>query len=174
MSEETERVTRALMLRIIAAGPTFRNVPGATLDAFVANATTMHARRGQSIYHAGNDWERLGFVLEGTLAMLATEGGERQHLYEQIGAGGLFGVSAVFDGEPEMAHTVVLSQSATFAWIPRSAVLALCRKDSELSLALATVIARRLRNVTSLLAEQVSLSTRERLARFLLNFAEGT
>jgi CRP-like cAMP-binding protein len=162
------------MLRILSANPAFKSVGVATLEAFVDQAQTLRARRGQEIYKPGDDWERLGFVIEGTMAMLASEGGERRHLYEQIGESGLFGVSSIFDGEPEMAHTIVLSQEAIYAWVPRSAVLALCVKDPAFCLALATVIARRLRNVTALLAEQVNLSTRERLARFLLNFAEGT
>jgi CRP-like cAMP-binding protein len=165
---------RGLMLRIVSGNPAFRDVAAKTLEAFVANAQTLHARRGDEIYQAGDDWERLGFVLDGMLAMLASEGGERAHLYERIGAGGVFGVSSIFDGEPEMAHTIVLSREAVYAWVPRAAVLRLCREDPALALALATVIARRLRTVTALLAEQVNLSTRERLARFLLNFAEGT
>lgn len=164
----------AAMLRTISDNPLFRNLSRATLEAFIEHAQPLHARRGASIYHAGSDWKRLGFVLDGTVAMLASEGGDRQHLYERIGPGGFFGVSAVLDGEPEMSDTVVLSQSVTYAWIPRERVLALCHSDPTLALALATVIARRLRSVTALLSEQLNLSTRERLARFLLNFSEGT
>lgn len=165
---------RETMLRTVMENPMFQKLSRATLEEFVLHAQPKLARRGESIYEAGSDWKRLGFVISGTLAMLASEGGERQHLYERIGAGGFFGVSAVLDGEPEMSDTVVLSQTATYAWVPRERVLELCRSDSALSLALATVVARRLRNVTALLAEQLNLSTRERLARFLLNFAEGT
>ena len=164
----------ATILRITAGNSAFRDVPERTLRAFAKLATVMEARRGQSIYEAGDDWERLGLVLDGSLAMLANEGGDRQHLYEQLRSGAFFGVSAMLDGEPEMAHTVVLSQRAQIAWMPSVAVFDMCKKDSALAIALATVIARRLRNVTALLAEQVNLSTRERLARFLLNFAEGT
>lgn len=162
------------MLRLVLGNPAFHDVTPSTLEAFVGKAQALHARRGAEIYQAGDDWERLGFVLEGTLAMLASEGGERAHLYERIGAGGFFGVSSIFDGEPEMAHTIVLSREAVYACVPRDAVLSLCRRDPSLALGLATIIARRLRTVTALLAEQVNLSTRERLARFLLNFAEGT
>jgi CRP-like cAMP-binding protein len=173
-SADTPTHERTLMLRLISGNSALRDVSASTLEAFVGEAQAMHARRGAEIYQAGDDWERLGLVLEGTLAMLASEGGERAHLYERIGPGGFFGVSSIFDGEPEMAHTIVLSRDAAYAWFPREAVLRLCRRDPSLALGLATIIARRLRTVTALLAEQVNLSTRERLARFLLNFAEGT
>lgn len=173
MGKDSREAVHAIV-RIVAGNPAFRNVPEQTVRSFAALAEISDARRGQPIYQAGDDWDRLGMVLEGTIAMLASEGGDRQHLYEQIRAGGFFGVSAMFDGEPEMADTVVLSQHARFAWMPCSGVLELCRNDPSLSIALATVIARRLRTVTALLGEQINLSTRERVARFLLNFADGT
>ena len=157
----------------IASNPAFASVSKATVSKLAEQAHVHHAKKGDSIYQAGDDWERLGVVIDGTLAMMTSEGGDRQLLYEHVGAGGFFGVSAIFDGEPAMARTVVLSPVATFAWISRAGVLELCSGDAALSLALATVIARRLRNVTALLAEQINLSTRERLARFLLNFADG-
>jgi len=158
----------------MSSNPAFASISPATISKFAEQAHLHHAKKGDAIYQAGDDWERLGFVIDGTLAMIASEGGDRQLLYEQIGPGGFFGVSAIFDGEPAMARTIVLSPAATYAWISRAAVLELCNVDAALSFALATVIARRLRNVTALLAEQISLSTRERLARFLLNFADGT
>jgi CRP-like cAMP-binding protein len=174
MDKAGDPAARTLILRALQENQSLQDVAPVTLRELVRSASTQHARRGTTVYRAGEDWERLGLVVEGSVAMLAGTPGIRTLLYEHIRSGQFFGVSAVLDGKPEMAHTIILSSRASYAWIPRAVVLELCRADASLSLALAAVIARRLRTVTGLLAEQVNLSTGERLARFLLNFAQGS
>lgn len=162
-----------VLANILTANPAFASVPEETLEALTSDAEVLTARRGATIYKSGDNWRRVGFVLDGSVGMLASTDGSRAHLYEHIGAGHFFGVSALFDGKPEMAHTLVLSKEATFAWMERDRVLSLCRADATLAMSLANVIAARLRTVTELLAHQVSLSAPERLARFLLNFTDA-
>jgi CRP-like cAMP-binding protein len=174
MENAAGTAARTLMLSALEANEALEGISPETLGALLRSADMLHVRKGATVYRAGEDWDRLGFIIEGSFAMFATRLGDRNLLYEHIRAGEFFGISAVFDGKPQMANMVVLSREASYAWIARAVVLDLCRTDAAFSLALATIIARRLRTVTGLLAEQVNLSTDERLARFLLTFADGS
>lgn len=163
---------RYFMLRSLAENDVFSCVPGPVLRQLVEAASVAEVRKGKSIYEAGARWEYLGFVIEGCVAMLAP-GTKNVRLYEQVYPGQFFGVSAMFDGEPEMARTVVVSKRAVYARIERNRVVELCNSSGSLAVAFAITLARRVRHTTSLLAVQTSLSAQQRIARYLLGFSSG-
>jgi CRP/FNR family transcriptional regulator, cyclic AMP receptor protein len=159
------------MFKVLADDRAFRGVSAPMLQALVGRAAVADARKGEVIYEAGQDWGRLGFIVEGCIAMLAVGGGPREHLYDHIYPGQFFGISSMFDGKPEMAQTVAVSEKARYTAIDRDAVIDLCRTDGALAVAFAVTLARRVRRVTALLAAQMNLTAQERVARYLLEFA---
>ncbi len=173
MRAEVVDAARYHMLRTLAGDPAFAEVPAAVLQEIAGMAEVTEARRGEIVYEAGETWGRLGFVVDGCIAMAAAGDDGKEHQYELIFAGQFFGVSAMFDGGAEMARTVVISSKARYASISRRHVLAAAKAHGALAIAFGVTLARRVRRTTALLAEQVNLSARERIARYLLQFAPG-
>ncbi len=159
------------MLRALAQEEAFTDVPAAVLQALVDEASVADAGKGDVVYDAGEQWNRLGFVLDGCIAMIVQGDDAKDHLYEHTYAGRFFGVSAMFDGGPEMARTVVVTNKARYATLPRETVISLCKQHGALAIAFAMTLARRLRRTTGLLADQVNLTAQQRIARYLLTFA---
>lgn len=161
------------MLKGLASDGAFKEVPASVLQGLVERAEIRTARKSETIYAAGEHWGRLGFVIEGSLAMLVQGEDGKGHLYEHADAGEFFGVSAMFDGKAEMAQTIVVSTKALVALVDRTAALSLCKEHGTLAVAFAMTLAGRVRRTTSLLAEQLNLTAHERIARYLLSFAGG-
>lgn len=173
MRKEATEAARYLMLKQLAGDPAFAEVPAVVLHALIDGATVREARKGEVIYDEGERWDRLGFVVEGCIAMLANGEDAKEHLYEHVFPGSFFGVSAMFDGGAEMAKTAVVTRKACYALMDRGDVLEQCKRHGTLAVAFAMTLARRVRRTTSLLAAQVNLTAQERIARYLLNYASG-
>ena len=171
MRKDAAEAARYAMLKGLIEDPAFGAVPAAVLQALVAHAEVTTAPKGRTIYGEGERWNRLGFVVEGCIAMIAQGEDAKEHLYEHAYPGQFFGVSAMFDGGAEMAKTVVVSRRAAFALIDREIVIDLCRRHGQLAIAFAVTLARRVRGTTSLLAAQMNLTAPERIARYFLRFA---
>jgi CRP/FNR family transcriptional regulator len=161
------------MLKSLAASEAFCTVPARVLQELVDAAVVDEARKGVAIYEAAQRWDHLGFLVEGALAMFVPGEDARDRLYEHIDPGHFFGISSMFDGEPEMARTVVVSKKATYTLIERGRAVELCTQHGALAVAFAATLARRVRHTTALLAAQINLTAHQRIARYLLGFAEG-
>jgi CRP-like cAMP-binding protein len=164
---------RYFMLRALGENDAFAAVPAAVLRQLVEAASFGEARKGRAIYEAGARWEYLGFVVDGSMAMFAPGANTKARLYEHVYPGQFFGISAMFDGEPEMARTIVVSKRATYALIERRRAVELCEINGSLAVAFAITLARRVRRTTSLLAVQMSLTAQQRIAHYLLGFCGG-
>src|SRR5579862_1367586 len=108
------------MLRGLAEDPAFGEVAAPVLQRLVGGAEIRNATKGEAIYDAGEQWAGVGFVIGGSIAMLAHGEEEKDHLYEQANPGDFFGVSAMFDGGAEMARTIVVSSKARYAMLNRT------------------------------------------------------
>jgi CRP/FNR family transcriptional regulator len=162
------------MLKSLASGHAFCDVPARVLQQLVETAVVAEARKGTAIYEAAQRWDHLGFLVEGALAMFVPGEENRDRLYEHVYPGHFFGISSMFDGEPEMARTVVVSKKATYTLLERAHAVELCKEHGTLAVAFAAALARRVRHTTSLLAAQINLTAQQRIARYLLGFAEGS
>lgn len=171
MRKEVIESGRYAMLRALAMDEAFRDVSAGVLQALVDETSVHDASKGDVVYDAGEQWGKLGFVVDGCIAMIAQGDDAKAHLYEHTYAGQFFGVSAMFDGGPEMARTLVVSSKARYATIASDTVISLCKQQGSLAVAFAMTLARRLRRTTGLLADQVNLTAQQRIARYLLAFA---
>ena len=138
-----------------------------TISRLSEHAAEHSANRGQTLYKPEENWPYMGVLVDGVLGMFA-EGGNRDYLYQEIEPGEFFGVSGMFDARDTMARIVVLSKTARYFAIENAIVRELCDEDPKLAVLLATVLAQRVRGLTSLLSVQVNLPTMTRMARYLL------
>jgi len=170
---ESADAARYFMLKSLTGNPAFADVPASAIRALVEGAEITRSVKGGVMYEAGERWDRLGFVVEGSVAMFAAGDEAKEHLYERAGPGEFFGVSAMFDGDAEMARTVVVSRTCVAAFADRDTVLKACREHGALAIAFAMTLAKRLRRTTALLADQLNLTAAERIARYLIGFTAG-
>jgi len=162
------------MLKQLVGDDAFGEVPAQALHVLVDGSTIQAAIKGEGVYEKGERWGRLGFVIDGCVAMLANGEDAKEHLYEHVFPGNFFGVSAMLDGGVEMARTAVVSRKACLALMDGDAVIDLCKQHGTLAIAFAVTLARRIRHTTALLAAQLNLTAQERIARYLLRFAGDT
>lgn len=155
------------IVEVLERNPLLQGVKPNTIEQLAAHACEFTASKGQTLYRPEESWPYLGLLVDGTLGMFA-EGGYRDYLYEEISPGDFFGVSGMFDARDAMARMVVLSRTARYAAIESDLARELCDTDAKLAVLLATVLAQRVRGLTSLLAVQVNLPTMTRMARYLL------
>jgi CRP/FNR family transcriptional regulator, cyclic AMP receptor protein len=173
VESEAADAARYFMLKSLVKNEAFQDVEGRVLQELAEMASIAELAKGESIYEAGQRWEYVGFLAEGCVAMLAPSDESKERLYEQVNAGEFFGVASLFDGEPEMARTVVVSKRAVYALIDRTKAVELCKAHGTLAVAFAVTSARRVRHLTSLLASEMSLNAQQRIVRYLLYFAQG-
>lgn len=147
--------------------PHLRGVRSDTIEKLAANATEHSANKGETLYKPEETWPYLGALEDGILGMFA-EGGNRDFLYQEVEPGEFFGVSGMFDARDTMARMVVLSRNAHYLAIENNIARELCDEDPKLAMLLATVLAQRVRGLTSLIGLQVNLPTMTRMARYLL------
>lgn len=159
-------VTAAVQATLVQ-NPLIHGLRHETLATLAEHATEHTASKGQAIYKPDEAWPYVGIVIEGSLGMFA-EGGGRDYLYEELSAGDFFGVSGMFDARDAMARMVVLSRKVRYIAIDANIVRRLCDTDPRLAVVLASVLAQRVRGLTSLLAVQVNQPTMTRMARYLL------
>lgn len=164
---------RYFMLKHLAAEDAFADVPGRVLQHLVDLGSLHELAKGASIYDAGRHWPHVGFIVDGSVAMLAPGEDERERLYDQATPGDFFGISAMFDREPTMAKTIAVSKHASYVRMDVDPVLQLCKEHGSLAVAFAITLARRVRRTTSLLAAEMNLSANQRIALYLLNFSAG-
>lgn len=129
------------------------------------------APRKTVITHDNETFAFLGLVIEGLISVTCTaKEGRELRLYEASNAQ-TFGEAAFFDGEIALGRISVLSKSATYALLPKAAVLSATQRDSALLLRLARQAAQRSRELTTRLMSQAVESIISRVAATLLAFA---
>jgi CRP-like cAMP-binding protein len=123
------------------------------------------------IVHENESFPYLGVVIQGVIGVTCTaKQGREMRLYEAATAQ-TFGEAAFFDGDITLGRISVLSKNATYALIPKEAVLSATQRDSALLLRLAGQEARRSRELTARLMSQAVESIISRVAGTLLPFA---
>jgi signal transduction histidine kinase len=99
---------------------------------------------GQEIFKEGDPGDGLYFVSEGLVEISARVGEGAQHVFSEIGPGGIFGEMAVVEDEPRSASAV--ARKETRAWfISRDEMRESIKRSPALALALLKQISNRLR-----------------------------
>lgn len=132
--------------------------------------TWRELKRRQVVYRPGDPADAIFVVLGGAVRCSRVERHGRRITLSYDRAGGVFGESAVFDGQArgEMADATVTSHVLSIEAAAMSAVMAI---SPELCRGLAEVIALRSRALATQLARLVFGRVRQNLAAYLLDIA---
>ncbi|MBI5570149.1 MAG: Crp/Fnr family transcriptional regulator [Desulfomonile tiedjei] len=151
----------------IAGIPLFDGLPEDQLRDLASIATAKAFNRGETIFSEGEPGN--GFYVTETgrvkIFKLSPEG--KEQILHLFGPGEPFGEVPVFEGRNFPAHAVAL-ESSRMVFFPRSAFIALIKRNPSLALNMLAVLSRRLRRFAALVDDLSLKEVPGRLAAHLL------
>lgn len=145
---------------------------GKMLDQLVASSIVVSYGNRQRIFDKGDEGDRLLGVLGGQVRIYVMSSEGRELIMNVIMPGELFGEISLIDGKPRSASAVAIG-ATDLLHIRRSDFMTLLRQNCELSLRFMEVLCERVRWTSGLLEDASLLDLPARLAKRLLNLAEG-
>jgi CRP-like cAMP-binding protein len=155
---------------VLAEVELFRGISGDDLDSLVAASDERSFSRGDVIFLEEDEPAELFVVLSGRIAMANRSVDGRESVIALMEAGDLFGDMPLFDGLPRSADARVLEPSRVVA-IPYAPLRTLYESRPELLWSVVRMLALRIRNTDSALADSVFLDVTGRTAKRLLELA---
>lgn len=143
-----------------------------TLDQLVAASVVVSYGNRQRIFDKGDDGDRLLGVLAGQVRIYVMSSEGRELIMNVIMPGELFGEISLIDGKPRSASAVAIGDT-DLLHIRRSDLQSLLQKNSELCFKFMSVLCERVRWTSGLLEDASLLDLPSRLAKRLLNLAQG-
>lgn len=138
-------------------------------------ASTMHRRtyrRGEPVFHQGDPGQTLHVVYRGRLKIVLPGQHGEEAVLTIVGPGDVFGDLALLDGAPRSASVVALEPVET-AVLSRAEFVGLLRRSPSVVDGLLATLAQRIRRLTDEVADLTFLDLHARLAKKLLDLAEG-
>jgi CRP-like cAMP-binding protein len=143
-----------------------------TLDQLTAASVVVSYGNRQRIFDKGDDGDRLLGVLAGQVRIYVISSEGRELIMNVIMPGELFGEISLIDGKPRSASAVAVGET-DLLHIKRADLQSLLQKNSELCFKFMSVLCERVRWTSGLLEDASLLDLPARLAKRLLNLAEG-
>ena len=148
------------------------DLPNRLSIGLLANATPRHLAADEMLFLAGDPGDGFYRVEEGLLkiSIISASGAER--ILAILGPGSIVGDLAIIDGKPRSASVSALRETR-LQFVSRRAFDAFAEKNPEIYKYLAKVLAERLRDTDAIVAAGSFLPLQGRVARALLELAEG-
>ena len=137
-----------------------------------ASAAPLRLAADEALFLAGDSGDGCYLIEEGLLkvAVASHSGGER--ILAFLGPGAIVGEMSIIDGRPRSASVVAVRQAA-LKFLSRAAFEEFTRNYPEVYKYLVKLLASRLREANAVIAAGTFLSLKGRVARTLLELAEG-
>jgi CRP/FNR family cyclic AMP-dependent transcriptional regulator len=127
---------------------------------------------GQTLFHMGDEGGSLHFIERGRVKVTIPSYSGEEMILAILGAGELLGELSLLDGEPRSATVQALEATETLC-LNREDLLALMRDRFSVVEKILGVLARRIRNMDTLLAEAHFLDITSRLAKKILDLSDA-
>ncbi len=158
-------------LAVLGRHPYFAALPADIQKAIGGRAVVRAYEKGALVCLEGEPPPGLCLVASGRVRVFkASESGKEQDLYH-VEAGQSFNDAPAFDGDPTFANAQATEPSVILL-IRREALLELLAQYPEIGLAVVRLLARRLREVSSLAGDLALRHLVARVARLLLRLSE--
>lgn len=156
---------------VLANVELFKELTEEDRESLAALMTETTLKRGESLFHEGDEGDRLYVVTEGKVKLSHTADDGRENLIAVLGPGEIIGELSLFD---------LGNRSSTVTAIAPTRLLTLSHKDMmeyidehpAMAKAMLTQLARRLRNTNQQMADLVFSDVPGRVAKALLDLAE--
>jgi CRP/FNR family transcriptional regulator len=152
--------------------PLFAQIDADTLTDVSRRVRQLTFRPGDQIIHEDDAPLGIYIVQQGRVRLSCTAPDGREQVLGMVGAGEIFNMVSVFDGQPNHASARAMSPVECLL-LARADMLALLRTHPDLALAMLHEMAGELRELVLLVEDLAFRSVRARLARQLLAEAAG-
>ncbi len=146
--------------------PFFAVLPYEQLRVLAGHCVARRLQRDETLVSEGDACEGLFVVQAGAIKLFKMAENGRDQILVIERAGSTVGEFSVFDGGTFPASAVAVADS-TLLFLPKREFLDLCRRNSEVALAVIRSLAWRFRYLASLVEELSLKEVSHRLARFL-------
>jgi CRP/FNR family transcriptional regulator, dissimilatory nitrate respiration regulator len=162
----------APIVTLLQGHPYFAAVPPAPLEALARQAQRRTFVAGQLLFLAGEPSAGLWLIERGRVKAYKSTAEGREHVLHLLGPGDTFNDVPAFDGGPNVASAMAITNGA--AWLLSSAVLAdALASNHQLALGAIRVLNQRIRQLVVQIEDLALRSVTARLARFLLEQREN-
>lgn len=151
--------------------PLLEALPADKLAVLEAAAQRRSFKRGEIVFHKGDDGTSLFLIIAGQVRILLLSDAGEEALLGVLDSGDFFGELALIDQQPRSA-TIVGSEPTETLILHRDDFLALLRGTPELVLDMLRILSRRLREANNFIEDAVFLDIPGRLAKKLLELAD--
>lgn len=159
-------------LAVLRGVEVFAGVPDVELEALAATCSPRRLARGQVLFVEGEPSRDLYVVVEGRLKVLLSSPRGEDLVLAVLEPGDTVGELSVLDEQPRSASAEALDPTVLLA-VPAADVRGVLRRCPESTLAWAQAQAVTVRRLTGSTADLVFLDLPRRLAKLLLDSADG-
>ena len=151
---------------VLARVPYFQSLSPAEIRDLARRGATRTVAQGAHVFTEGEPCHGLFVIIEGAVDVVQmSEAGRAQSLHAE-GSAATLGEVPLLDGGGYLASAVAVAPTRLL-FLPRGALLALCRRRPAVALALLEILARRVRRFAALAADLAFREVTERVARHL-------
>jgi len=162
----------AFATRALAASPLFHALPPERLDLVARTLLAGRFRRGQVLFHQGDDGDAMYLVESGIVRISAESVDGQEAILTEVRPGETFGELALLDGAPRSATAMALDDTVTLR-LPRQAFDDLLDTDPGFPRRILEALAHELRRATHHVGELHFLDLPGRLAARLSRMARA-
>jgi CRP/FNR family transcriptional regulator len=152
--------------------PIFSNLSAAEVREVASITRARTYEKVQAIYHAGDRKEKLYVVHTGKVKIYRLSQAGKEQVIRLVGPGQFFGELALFSPQASTEYALALEQS-TMCVIEGPALKTLMAAHPAIGLKVLEELSRRLDKAENLIRDIALQSVEQRLARFLLDEAQG-
>ncbi|MFL6080077.1 MAG: Crp/Fnr family transcriptional regulator [Ornithinibacter sp.] len=156
---------------VLRQSPLFSALDDEAATALRASMTETRLRRGEVLFHEGDEGDKLYIVTEGKVKLGRTSSDGRENLLAIQGPGQMFGELSLFDPGPRSA-TVTAVTDATFSSLSHEDLLKWLDGRPGVARGLLAQLAGRLRRANDVVADLVFSDVPGRVAKALLDLAD--
>lgn len=160
-------MTKVTKDETLATIPYLRGLPLGELAALARRSLVRAFTKGETVFEEGAPAPGLWVVLDGRVKLVRVSPRGREQVLHAESSGATLGEVPLFDGGGYVA-TAVAAEPSRLLFVPRVALLDLCRRRPEVALGVIRVLARRVRAFAALIEDLALRDVTARLAHFLL------
>ena len=142
------------------------------MDQLVASTVVVSYGNRQRIFDKGDEGDRLLGVLAGQVRIYVMSSEGRELIMNVLMPGDVFGEISLIDGKPRSASAVAVG-ATDLLHVRRADFLVALKKNCDIALKFMEILCERVRWTSGLLEDASLLDLTSRLAKRLLNLAEG-
>ncbi len=155
---------------VLRQAPLFSGLDDESASSLDSSMTPRSLRRGEVLFHEGDDGDQLYVVTDGKIKLGRTSPDGRENLLAILGPGQMFGELSFFDPGPRSATATAVTDVDVKS-LGHEALSPVLREHPDVAMALLNQLAGRLRRTNEVVGDLVFSDVPGRVAKALLDLA---